>query len=237
MKIRTLIVDDDPHWRLVFEKFASINPLIEIVGSCDSALTAYGLLMENEVDLLMSDIEMPDMSGLDLVKSLKSPPLVIFVTAHRDYALDCYEVSPIDFLLKPFDFPRFLKAIEKVRLQLDSPPQTSAINPYFFIRDPNGYVQVRYNDVLYMEAKNNTINIVAKDQVYTPILTLSKLEEKLKNDIFIRVHRSFLVHREAIVRINKNEMVLIDGTEIPIGDQFRNKINQKHIDAFKVLRE
>ena len=87
------------------------------MGSCDSALTAYGLLMENEVDLLMSDIEMPDMSGLDLVKSLKSPPLVVFVTAHRDYALDCYEVSPIDFLLKPFDFPRFLKAIEKVRLQ------------------------------------------------------------------------------------------------------------------------
>ncbi|WP_428666182.1 LytR/AlgR family response regulator transcription factor [Runella sp.] len=236
MKIHTLIVDDDPHWRLVFEKFAGVNPLIEVVGSCDSAVEAYGLLMEKEIDLLICDIEMPEMSGLEFVKSLKSPPLVIFVTAHRDYALDCYEVAPIDFLLKPSDLPRFLKAIEKVRLHLDTAPETSAISPYFFIRDSNGYVQVRYNDILYMEAKNNTIHIVAKDDTYTPTLTLSKLEEKLKSDIFLRVHRSFLVHREAIARINKNEIVLTDGTEIPIGDQYRNKINQKHIESYRVLR-
>jgi CheY-like chemotaxis protein len=111
MKINTLIVDDDPHWRLVIEKFASANPIVQVVGSCASALEAYGKLMENEIDLLICDIEMPDMTGLELVKSLKSPPSVIFATAHRDYALDCFEVSPIDFLLKPLEFPRFLKAI------------------------------------------------------------------------------------------------------------------------------
>lgn len=236
MKINTLIVDDDPHWRLVFEKFASVNPLIEVVGSCDSALTAYGILMEKDIDLLICDIEMPEMSGLDLVKSLKMPPLVIFATAHRDYALDCYEVSPIDFLLKPSDLPRFLKAIEKVRQHLDNVPDPSTISPYFFIRDSNGYVQLRYNDVLYMEAKDNLVRIVAKDNTHSAPVTLSKLEEKLRGDIFLRVHRSYLVHREAIARINKNEIVLTDNTEIPIGDQFRNKINQKHIGDYRVLR-
>lgn len=236
MKIKTLIIDDDPHWRLVFEKFVKINPLIEVVGSCDSALEAYALMMDKEVDLLICDIEMPEMSGLDLVKSLKFPPLVIFVTAHRDYALDCYEVSPIDFLLKPTDLPRFLKALEKVRSRLDNAHETAMIVPYFFIRDALGYVQVSYDNVLYMEAKDNTIHIVTKDDVYTPTLTLAKLEEKLKNDIFLRVHRSFLVHRNAIARVNKNEIILTNHTEIPIGDQYRNKINQKHIDAYRVLR-
>lgn len=236
MKINTLIVDDDPHWRLVFEKFASVNPLIEVVGSCDSALTAYGILMEKDIDLLICDIEMPEMSGLDLVKSLKMPPLVIFATAHRDYALDCYEVSPIDFLLKPSDLPRFLKAIDKVRQHLDNAPDPSTISPYFFIRDSNGYVQLRYNDVLYMESKDNLVRIVAKDNTHSASVTLSKLEEKLRGDIFLRVHRSYLVHREAIKRINKNEIVLTDNTEIPIGDQYRNKINQKHIGDYRVLR-
>jgi DNA-binding LytR/AlgR family response regulator len=236
MKIYTLIVDDDPDWRLIFEKFASVNPLIEVVGSCDSAVTAYSILMEKEIDLLICDIEMPEMSGLELVKSLKSPPLVIFATAHRDYALDCYEVSPIDFLLKPFDLPRFLKATEKVRQYLANVPDPSTISPYFFIRDSNGYVQLRYNDVLYMEAKDNVVRITTKDSTYTPPVTLSKLEEKLRGDIFLRVHRSYLVHREAIVRINKNEIILTNNTEIPIGDQYRNKINQKHIGDFRVLR-
>ncbi|MBL7817966.1 MAG: response regulator transcription factor [Saprospiraceae bacterium] len=236
MKINTLIVDDDPHWRLVIEKFASANPIVQVVGSCASALEAYGKLMDNNIDLLICDIEMPDMTGLDLVKSLKSPPSVIFATAHRDYALDCFEVSPIDFLLKPLEFSRFLKAIEKVRLHLENAPEVLPIDPYFFIRENSGFVQIRYNDVLYMEARDNTVNIVTKEQTYMPILTLTKLEEKLKSDIFLRVHRAFLVHRNAIVRINKNEIVLTNEVEIPIGDQYRNKINQKHIDGRSIVR-
>lgn len=236
MKINTLIVDDDPHWRLVIEKFASANPIIQVIGTCDSALAAYGKLMEEEIDLLICDIEMPEMSGLDLIKSLKTTPSVIFVTAHRDYALDCFEVSPVDFLLKPLDLPRFLKAIEKVRLRLDNASEVSPIEPYFFIRENNSFVQIRYRDVLYVEAKDNTMQIVTREAVYAPTLTIAKLEEKLKGDVFLRVHRSFLVHRDAIVRVNKNEIVLTNSVEIPIGDQYRNKINQKHIESYSISR-
>jgi DNA-binding LytR/AlgR family response regulator len=236
MKINTLIVDDDPHWRLVIEKFASTNPIINIIGSCDSAMAAYGKLMDESIDLLICDIEMPDLSGLDLVKSLKAAPSVIFVTAHRDYALDCFEVSPVDFLLKPLEFPRFLKAIEKVRLRLENAVEVSPIEPYFFIRENSSYVQIRYRDVLYIEAKDNTMQIVTKAAVYSTTLTIAKLEEKLKSNILLRVHRSYLVHRDAILRVNKNDIVLTNGVDIPIGDQYRNKINQKHIEDFRVLR-
>ncbi|MBL7817981.1 MAG: response regulator transcription factor [Saprospiraceae bacterium] len=236
MKIKTLIVDDDPEWRLVIGKYAKANPIIEVVGSCTSALEAYGELMEKDIDLLICDIEMPEMTGLDLIRSLKAPPLVIFITTHRDYALDCFEVSPVDFLLKPLDFPRLLKAIEKVRLQLENVANIPPAEPYFFIRENNSYVQIRYRDVLYIEAKDNGVQIITQNGNYAPTLTIAKLEEKLKGDIFLRVHRSFLVHREAIVRINKNEIVLTNQQEIPIGDQFRGKINKHHIEGYSIVR-
>jgi DNA-binding LytR/AlgR family response regulator len=236
MKINTLIVDDDPQWRLVIEKFAGANPVLNVVGTCASAMEAYGKLAEENIDLLISDIEMPDMSGLDLVKSLKIAPAVIFVTAHRDYALDCYAVSPVDFLLKPLDFPRFTQAVEKARTRLANTAYSLAIEPYFFVRENAQYVQIRYRDVLYLKSEENYSKIVTKEQIYMPTLFLSKLEEKLKSDIFLRVHRSYLVHRDAIVSIGKNDIVLTNGQSIPIGDQYRNKINAKHIEGYIVSR-
>jgi DNA-binding LytR/AlgR family response regulator len=126
--------------------------------------------------------------------------------------------------------------IEKVRLHLENAPEVLPIDPYFFIRENSSFVQIRYNDVLYMEARDNTVYIATKEQTYAPTLTLAKLEEKLKSDIFLRVHRAYLVHRNAISRINKNDIVLTNEAEIPIGDQYRNKINQNHIDGRSILR-
>ena len=236
MKINTLIVDDDPQWRLVLEKFAGANPILNVVASCASAMDAYGKLVEGSIDLLICDIEMPDMSGLDLVKSLTYAPAVIFVTAHRDYALDCYEVSPVDFLLKPLDFPRFTKAVEKARTRLANTSDTLAIEPYFFVRDNAQFVQIRYSDVLYIKSQDNFVEIVTKEHTYLPALFMAKLEEKLKSDIFLRVHRSYLVHRDAIASIAKNDIILTNGLTIPIGDQYRNKINAKHIEGYIVAR-
>lgn len=236
MKINTLVVDDDPHWRQIIGKFVGLNPLLNLVGTCESAMSAYAVLAEKNIDLLICDIEMPDLSGLSFVKSLKQPPSVIFVTSHRDYALDCYEVSPVDFLLKPLDPERFLKAIEKVRSRVDNAPEVSAIAPYFFVRESLNYVQIAYHDVLYIKAQENFVQIVTKDRVVLPILSMSKLEEKLSADVFLRVHRSYLVHRSAIVSVGRNDITLTNGVNIPIGDQYRNKINQRHIDAYNISR-
>ena len=111
-----------------------MNPALELVGTCSLAMEGYSKMMDSEIDLLICDIEMPDMTGLNFVKSIRNAPLVIFVTAHRDYALDCYDVSPIDFLLKPLALERFLQAIEKVRQRLVNPPETVTIEPYFFCK-------------------------------------------------------------------------------------------------------
>jgi DNA-binding LytR/AlgR family response regulator len=179
---------------------------------------------------------MPNMSGLSLVKSLRQPPLIIFVTSHRDYALDCYEVSPIDFLLKPLGYERFLMSIEKVRQRLEQKVEKAQIEPYFFIRENSTYEQIAYKDVLYVKAQDYLVQIVTKERTYSPVLSIAKLEEKLNPDVFLRVNRAYLVHRNAIASVSKNDIVLHDGQKIPIGEQYRNKINKKHIDEYSIMR-
>ncbi|GGD47109.1 DNA-binding response regulator [Emticicia aquatilis] len=236
MKINTLIIDDNLDWQKIISKLVQMNPLLNLVGVCDSAMQAYAKLVDEDIDLLICDIEMPEMSGLQFVKSLRSAPLAIFVTAHRDYALDCYEVSPVDFLLKPIDLDRFLQSIEKVRLKYLNPPEIAEIEPYFFVRENLNYVQILYKDVLYMKAQENFLQIVTTTQSFLPILSITKMEEQLKGDRFLRVHRSFLVNRSEISVIGKNEITLSNGQVIPIGDQYRSQINRKHIDGNLVSR-
>lgn len=236
MKINTLIIDDDPLWRIIIGKFVSMAPILNLVGSCASAMNAYALLTEQEVDLLICDIAMPDMSGLTFIKTLRQPPLVIFVTAHRNYALDCYEVSPVDFLLKPLDQQRFLSSIEKVRHRMEAGINALAIEPYFFVRENLNYIQLFYYEVLYMKAQENFVQIVTTAQTYLPSLSMAKLEEQLKGDVFLRVHRSYLVNRSAIRQILKNDIVLVNDEQIPIGDQYRTRINRNHLDSNLISR-
>jgi len=236
MKIRTIIVDDDSNWRMIIGKFVKMIPTLELVASCESAMEGYAQLMSNEIELIICDIEMPNLTGIGFIKSLKSPPLVIFVTSHRDYALDCYEVSPVDFLMKPLDYERFIKSIEKVRQRLVNPPEVTTIRPYFFIRENQQYIQIAHEEVLYMKAQENFVQIITKGQTYLPTLTLSKMEEQLKSDAFLRVHRSYIVNRDAIKTINKDEVFLVSGDTIPIGEQYRGQITQKHIAANLISR-
>jgi DNA-binding LytR/AlgR family response regulator len=236
MKINTLIIDDDQNWQKIISKFVQMNPILELVGTCNSAMEGYAKMMEAEIDLLICDIEMPDMSGLNFVKSIRNAPMVIFVTAHRDYALDCYEVSPIDFMLKPLDLERFLKSIEKVRQRFENPPEIATVEPYFFVRENLNYIQIAYKDVLYMKAQENFLQIITANETFMPILSITKMEEYLKGDIFMRVHRSFLVNRTAISIISKNDIILSNGKSIPIGDQYRTQINRKHIEGNLVSR-
>lgn len=233
MKINTLVIDDDPNWREIIRILVGMNPLLNLVAVCQSSMEAYARLIENNIDLIISDIEMSPISGLDFIKNIEHPPLTIFVTSHHHYALDCYEVSPIDFLIKPIEPPRFLRSIEKVRKRLIEIPEP--IEPYFYIWENKAYVQIYYKDVLYIKAEGNFVQIVTPDQVYMPTGTVTKLEEKLKADIFLRVHRSYLVHRGAIAKVTKNEITLRNGQEVPIGDQYRNKIQHRHIDSYRSL--
>lgn len=228
-KIATLIVDDDPHAQTIISRLVQMNPLLALAGVSASALEAYAVLAEKEIDLLICDIEMPGMTGIQFVQRLQHPPLVIFLTAHPHYALSCYEVSPVDFLLKPLDPVRFFAGVEKVRQRLGNPVESGVTDPYFFVRDGQDYVQIRCHDVLYMQAENDLLHIVTGKKTYAPFLSISRMEEKLKNELFIRVHRSYLVHRPSIARIGKNELVLTSGHSIPIGEQYRDQLHRRHV--------
>ena len=232
MKINTLIIDDDIIWQTIISKFVLMNPILELVGICGSAMEAYAKITENEVDLMICDIEMPEISGLDFIKSIKNPPLIIFVTSHLNFALDCYEVSPIDFMLKPLEIQRFFRSIEKVRQRLLNPPEVAMFEPYFFVRENLNYLQIEYKNVEYMKAQENFLQIVTTNtKSFMPIISISKMEEQLKGDFFLRVHRSFLVNRFAISMIKKNDIVMLSGAIIPIGDQYRSQIKRTHIDG------
>lgn len=236
MKVRTLIVDDNPNWRESLSMMVKAHPLLELIGTVESAMQAYANLMEEEIDLLICDIEMPDISGLSFARTIQNGPLVIFVTAHQHYAFDCYEVSPVDFLLKPIVYERFMQSIEKVKKRLVSAPEPISMAPYFFIQEGFNYVQISYNDVLYAKSQEHFLQIVTREKTYLPILSISKLEEQLKGDMFLRVHRSYLVHRSAIREIAKQELILTTGETIPIGDQYRAQFNRKHVDGHLISR-
>lgn len=236
MKIRTLIIDDDLTWRKIIGKFAQMNARLEVVGSCASAMEGYAKMAETDVDLLICDIEMPEISGIAFIQNLRTPPLVIFVTSHHQYALDCYDVSPVDFLLKPLELDRFLKSIEKVVHRLQTPFEAMHLKPYFFVRESLSYSQIAYEDVLYMKANENFLQIVTPTQTYLPTLSISKMEAQLQGEIFIRVHRSYLVNRLAISQINRNDILLTSGETIPIGEQYRTQLNRRHIDGKVISR-
>lgn len=252
MKINTLILDDEATWRLTLSKMVELHPALNLIATCSSAMEAYAYLMEHEIDLLISDIELgeasPDLaspgeaspgeiSGLMFARTFQQGPQIIFVTSHRHYAFDCYEVSPTDFLLKPLDRERFLRSIEKVKQRMLQSPETVSIDPYFVVKENTQFVQIAYREVLYMKAQEHFLQIVTPERTYMPTLSIATIEQKLKAGVFLRVHRSYLVHRSAIRFITKNDLTLVNDEVIPIGDQYRAQLNRKHIELNNVGKQ
>ncbi|OIN60010.1 DNA-binding response regulator [Arsenicibacter rosenii] len=235
MKLTTLIIEHDVHWLATIIHMVQASPFLELTATCSSALEGHALLAEHAVDLIICDIDIPGGSGLNFIRNLQDPPMVIFVSAHREQALDCFDVSPVDFLLKPISPDRFIRAVEKARHRFDLLRQAD-IEPYFLIRENQNYVQIAYENVLFMKAQENFLHIVTINQSYMPLLSISKVEESLKGNTFLRVHRSYLVNRSAIVQIGKTELILSSGHTIPIGEQYRATLNRRHIQKGLITR-
>lgn len=237
MQIKTLILDDDPLWQQSLSKLVLLHPSLQLVEIGSNALEGYQILAEKAIDLLICDIEMPEVNGIEWIKNLTHPPLVVLVTSHQEYALDGYEISPVDFLVKPLDVARFFKSIDRVKERLSQTQSFSTVSPYLFIREQNAYIQIPYHQIEYMESEDNILKIITPTKIFQPILTIGKMEQFLKGDVFIRIHRSFLVNREAIVRISKNEITTQSGKVLPIGDQYRDQISQSHIKNHLITRQ
>lgn len=224
--LRCLVVDDEPQAREVVKRYIQQLPVLELAGECSNALEAMEVLRREPIDLLLLDINMPQLKGIDLAKVLKAPPRIIFTTAHEEYALEGYELDVVDYLLKPIRFERFLKAIQKV-LQLGKgqlEPRTSlpeaAVKPFVYFRVERKMVKVQLGDILFIESMKDYIKVVTINGVLITKQSISSVEALLPESQFIRTHRSFLVSMAGI-KSYTSELIEIGGMEIPIGKLYR----------------
>jgi len=235
MKTRCLIVDDEPlaieAMQMLVDKFDSLK----LVASCSDAIHAFDALRNARIDLMFLDIQMPEMSGLDFLKSLKNPPKVIFTTAHREHAIQAFELSVIDYLLKPISFDRFMQAINKYYESIpsqvisDNPISTSANEAkYFFIKAEKKNVKIQFEDVLYIESIKDYVKIVCRNKAIISKIMIGNLIERLPGQYFVRIHRSFIVYIPNIDAYSSIS-VEVSGKEIPIGRNYKNEtLNTLH---------
>lgn len=217
MMINCLLVDDEPVAREGLKGYIEQIDYLNLVGVCKNAVEVPPLIKEHQIDLIYLDIEMPTLTGIDLVKSLINPPLIIFTSAYPQYALESFNLDVLDYLLKPVSFPRFLKATEKARLALQSKPSNHPVGrEYFFVKTNNKIVRVSFQDVLFIESLANYVVIHTIDQKIVAYLTTAGIESQLPPELFVRIHKSFIVAYHAILSI-KNDEVITEKQALPIG--------------------
>lgn len=230
MKMRFIIVDDEPLAQRVIEKYSDDVPTLELVGKCDSAFTAMELLNNTPVDLMFLDINMPKLLGIDFLKMLKNKPLVVFTTAHREYALEGYDLDVVDYLTKPFSFERFYKSVLKAQelhqLRNEKRNESTVIHneherdKLIFVKADNKIFKVYLNSIFYIEALGDYVKIRTQNGTVVTYQTLKGIEEQMPNEEFIRVHKSYIVAFSKIDIIEGNT-IKIGEAEIPIGKNYR----------------
>lgn len=235
MKIKTLIVDDEPHAIEVIEKYTQNFLEIELVGKCNNAIQAFQILQQHKIDLMFLDIKMPGLLGTELMRSLKNPPKVIFTTAYQDYALDGFDLNAVDYLLKPIAFDRFLKAMDKVfelykvnnkRMSISHEAAEQKSDVFLYLRVERKMVKVNVTDIYWVESLKDYIKVVLKDRVLISKQKISLLEELLPEDQFLRIHRSFMVSLNKIESYHSFAIGIL-GKELPIGRNYKAECFKK----------
>lgn len=225
-RMTCLIVDDEPIAREIIQNYCAQLPYLAIVASCSNALEAKMILQKEKVDILFLDINMPVMDGISFLKTMKTPPKVIFTTAYKEYAIDAFDLTATDYLLKPFSLDRFIIAVDKAAEQIQPANAPLAETPptadHFFIKTEGKIYKLLFTDVLYAEANGNHTKIVAAGNTLTPAMSFTAVEELLPADIFIRVHRSFIINKSKISHIEGNR-VYVGKVEIPVGSSYKEE--------------
>ena len=227
--MRCLIIDDEPLAIELLEDFVSKTPFLELASSCSNAIEATSILKKIKIDLIFTDIEMPDFSGIEFVKSLDEKPLFIFTTAYSHYAVEGFNLNAVDYLVKPIPFHRFLTAVNRAqeiyllkKEDVKSNPVIGDSACFMFVKSEYDNIKINFDDIKYIEGLKDYIKIFSTS--HKPILTLSnfkKIEEKLPGNLFIRVHRSYIVSLKYIHSVQRNR-ILIDQIRIPIGQNYKD---------------
>lgn len=229
MNLKCLVVDDEPLARNLLTDYVSKVPYLSLVKACSNAMEAMQELKKSPVDILFLDVQMPEVTGTMLLKTLQKKPLVVLTTAYSQYALEGYELDVADYLLKPITFERFLKSVDKLSQRIASTQNTPVIieklpepaSPeYIFVKDGTKLVKVKWKDILYVEGLKDYVTIHTRDQKVTSLQRMKSLSEQLPSHKFIRIHNSYIVALDAIDAIHKDKVV-VGGNHLPIGDTYK----------------
>jgi len=224
--INCVAIDDEPLALDLVEDFASKVPFLRMVATYNSGLDALELLNQQEIDLLFLDIQMPDISGMQFIKSLDNPPKVIFTTAYAQHAVEGFNVDAVDYLLKPFTFERFLKAANKARQLIQAEQSTSFSNDdYMFVKSGYDMVKVNYSDIQFIEGLKDYVKIHTAAKTVIALLNMKSLEKSLPASFF-RVHRSYIINFEFLESVGRRN-VLVANKDIPLGDMYREQFMAK----------
>lgn len=221
MKIKCVITDDEPMARKGLRGYIEKIDFLSLIGECEDAIELNTMLKTQQVDLIFLDIEMPEITGLDLLANLKNPPKVIIVSAYEQYALKGYEFDVVDYLLKPVSFERFLKSVNRVHELLETEQKEN--ENYMFVKSDKQLKKILFKDILFIESMENYVVIQttsAKEIVYT---TLKQIYESLPQGIFRQTHRSYIVNLEKVIAIDGNQLA-IASYKVPVARNFRDEI-------------
>jgi two-component system LytT family response regulator len=228
MKIKCLLVDDEPLAILLLQKHIAQLPFFEVAGACNNAIKALEILNHQHIDLLFLDIKMPQLSGLDLLKNLGRPPRTILTTAHRDYALEGFDLDVVDYLLKPVTFDRFFKSVEKylrISSQSISNVLSSSEPQSIYLKSGYKYFKLDLRHILYVESNKDYIRVHTTEKVIVSKYRLSDLETELEGKGFLRIHRSFIVNLEKITAFTASD-IEIGLLQLPIGDSYKAYVDK-----------
>jgi len=229
MKIRCLLVDDEPPAIEVLKAHIAATPLLEVAGECHHAMGAFDFLQKHQIDLMFLDIQMPTLKGTELLRSLSSPPKVIFTTAYREFALDGFDFNAVDFLLKPISLERFLKAVQKVVQQNLAPAADLSVpesKRFAYFRADRKTIKILLDEITYIESLKDYVKIHCNGQPVITRHTITAAQEMLPHDDFIRVHRSFIVALNKVTSYS-NHAVFVGNEEIPVGPLHRNDVQKR----------
>lgn len=227
LPIRCIIIDDEPMARDVVRRYIKMIPSLGLTGEFGNAIEATIFLQNNEVDMIFLDIQMPQLSGIDFVKSLRQRPIVIFTTAHKAYAFDGFELDVADYLLKPIRFDRFLRAVNKALPQKSLPQdiysddKINNSDPFIYLRADRKMKKVLLEDIIYVESDRDYVKVFTEKGTITSRQTISSIEAILSESEFLRIHRSYIV---SVCKLKSftNETVEIGDKKLPIGKFYRN---------------
>lgn len=237
-----LIVDDEFLARKLLQGYVSKISDLNLIGTAQNAAEAYAIVKQQQVDILLLDIHMPDLNGIELARTLSNIPAIIFTTAYSEYALESYEVSAVDYLLKPIAFPRFQSAIEKAVAKIKSletsdnktekaetttsQPESNDKRDFLLVKADYRLYKINFDDLLYIEGQHEYVSFYTRNKRITALYSLKSLEETLPSDRFIRVHKSYIVSIDEIQEIEQLS-ITVAGQKLPIGGSYREALMKK----------